>query len=368
MTSRNNPKILTFLAAAAVSAASAGSAFADAAGDMLIGSSAAGAGDLVVSYPFAETPIVPMSASSFPGLFTAEAPGFFPASTGDGLFELNVPTTVGMEVVSIDANVGVQIGMSVLDAPGSSAIIATHDNADPELSSLHTHPTFLLSLLAPSPGDFTEGRFSFRLFDDDSAYGDSEIHTLTLSNGYLPPIEEATKDAIKCRKAVAKGVRKIVGDTYKRVGNCLDRATQALEAGTPEDAAKFCGLNPGTSGSLAARLEAAHAKALASASKACGTLAGDSEPFTESGVSAHLGMAACRAQELAGATHGEGRLALEETLEEGFGEGTCTANVCVGGVLAGAACDDDEECGVEHAIEQSLSCILGAAVAEHDDD
>ena len=93
---------------------------------------------------------------------------------------------------------------------------------------------------------------------------------------------------------------------------------------------------------------------------------GDSTPFTLGAVSAHLGMASCRAQELASATYGEGRGALEEVLEAGGGDGTCVASTCEGGVLAGAACGGDDDCSMEGALEATLPC-LKAAASHHED-
>lgn len=333
-------------------------------GDLLIGSDADGGGNLVVDYPFDEIPIVPVSASGFPGLFTSTDPGFAPAVDEplESVFELDVPTTVGMEITAIDANVNVQLGVTTMAAVGEAAVIGSHDNVDPELSGLHTHPQFLLSLVGTPTGEFAEGEFSFRVYDQASAYGDSAIHKLKLSNGYLPAIEAPTGDSIGCREAVAKGVRKLVADSYKRVAACLDEALIAVALAQPEAALEDCGLDPAAKGSLASRLDAAHAKALSSAGKACGELSDASTPFTLGAVSAHLGMASCRAQELASATYGEGRGALEAVLEAGGGDGTCVASTCDGGVLAGASCGGDEDCSMEGAIEAALPCLKAAAV------
>lgn len=337
-------------------------------GDLMIGSDADGGGNLVVDYPFDEIPVVPVSASGFPGLFTSTDPGFAPAIDEplESVFELDVPTTVGMEITGIDANVNVQLGVTTMAAVGDAAVIGSHDNVDPELSGLHTHPQFLLSLVGTPTGEFAEGEFSFRMYDQASAYGDSAIHKLKLSNGYLPAIEAPTGDSLGCREAVAKGVRKLVADSYKRVAGCLDDALVAVALAEPEAAAKDCGLNPATKGSLAARLNDAHAKAVSSAVKACGELDDASTPFTLGAVSAHLGMASCRAQELASATYGEGRGALEEVLEESGGDGTCVATTCDGGVLAGASCGSDDDCSMEGAIEAALPC-LKAAASHHED-
>lgn len=335
-------------------------------GDMTIGSDADGGGNLLIEYPFDEVSVVPVSASGFPGLFTSTDPGFLPAVDEplEGVYALDVPTTVGLEIVSIDDNVEVQLGLSTLSAAGDAAVIATHDNPDPELSSLHTHPQFLLSLATESTGEFAEGRFSFRVYDDDGGYGDSDVYTLQVSNGYLPPIEVPTPARLACRTTVAKAVRKLGADAYKRVSACFDAALREVALGTPAEAGAACGLNPVTSGSLASRLDAAHAKAFASAEKACGTLSDTSVPFTASAVSAHLGMASCRSQEVAGAAFGEVRAALEEVLAATGGDGTCNTGSCSGGVLAGAGCATNDDCSAEHAIDTALPCLETAAAHE----
>jgi len=340
----------------------------DSPSDLQVGSDADGGGSLVVDYPFDERPIVPVSASGFPGLYTSTDPGFQPASDepAEGVFALNLSTTVGLEVTAIDANVQLQLGASTLASVTDAATIATHDNADPELSSLHTHPVFLLSLLGEGPGGFAEGEFSFRLYDAGATYADSAIHELKLSNGYLPPVEAPTSSTLACRAAVAKAMRKVSAETLKRVGACMDKALRHVALATPEEAAASCDLNPTVSGSLAARLDSAFAKAVASVAKSCGTLSDTSVPFTASAVSTHLGMAACRAQEVAAATYGEGRDAIEEVLLAAGGDGTCAASVCSSGVLAGATCSVNDDCSAEHAVEHALPCVKAAAVHEEE--
>lgn len=337
--------------------------------DMVLGSSADGGGDLVVEYPFDEVSVVPVTPSGFPGLFTATDPGFLPAVDEplEGFYELDIPTTVGLEIASIDDNVQVQLGLATLSAAGDAAVIGTHDNADPELSSLHTHPQFLLSLVAESPGEFAEGRFSFRFYDDGGAYGDSDVHTLELSNGYLPALETATSADRACRNAVAKIGRKLASTVHKRVTACFDAALLQVGLGTPAEALQACDVNAATKGSLAARLAADHEKSLAKASKSCGALTDVSEPFTTAAVSAHLGMTSCRSQELAGAGYAQAREALEQVLEASGGDGTCVAAACSGGVLAGTGgCGSDGDCSAEHAIDSVLPCLKTAAEHSHE--
>jgi len=357
------------LAAIALTTATTGVAHAQHAhGDILIGSDSDGGGRLVVDYPFEEISVVPATASGFPGLFTATDPGFVPAEDEplEGVFALDIPTTVGIEIMAIDDNLQLQLGMSTLSAAGDAALIGTHDNVDPELSSLHQHAQFLLSLSAAATGEFAEGEFWFRLYDDNAGYADSEVHKLEVSNGFLPPLESPTASALSCRKAVAKAASKVSKDVYKRVGACFSKALDAVAAADPAQALGACDLNPATEKSLAGRLDESHAKAIATAEKSCGVLTDTSEPFTNSAVSSHVAMASCRAQEVVGATYGEARAALEEVLAVGGGDGTCPAGTCVAGVLAGASCTIDEDCGAEHAIDTALPCLKTAAGHEEE--
>jgi len=355
----------TILALALPCALASGALAHDGPGDLLIGSDADGGGNLLVDYAFEERPIVPMSASGFPGLFTSTDPGFKPAvdELDEGVFALDVPTTVGLEITAMDSNVQVQLGVNTLAAVGHAATIATHDNADPELSSLHTHPQFLLSLVGDGPGGFAEGEFSFRVYDAGATYGDSAIHELKLSNGYLPPIEVATPTSLACRSAVAKAMRKLSGEVHKRVGACLELARPDANQAK---ALAACNPNRTVAASLAGRLDSALAKAMTKAAKACGQLTDTSTPFTQSAVSSHLGMASCRAQEVSAATYGEGRDSLEAVLLAGEGDGTCPASTCTGGVLAGSSCNNDNECSVEHALERALPCVKAAATPEEE--
>jgi len=358
-----------FLATIALSTATAGVAHAQHAhGDILIGSDSDGGGRLVLDYPFEEVSVVPVTASGFPGVFTSTDPGFVPAEDEplEGVFALDIPTTVGIEIMGIDDNLEVQLGMSTLSAAGDAAVIGTHDNVDPELSGLHQHPQFLLSLHAGSTGEFAEGEFWFRAYDPGAGYTESEVRKLEVSNGYLPPIESPTTTAMSCRKAVAKAGRTISTDVYKRVGACFDKALEAVAAADPAKALSACNLNPLTEKSLAHRLDASHAKGVAGAAKACGPLTDASEPFTGSAVAAHLAMASCRAQEVVGATYGEARAALEEVLATGGGDGSCSAETCGAGVLAGVSCTVDEDCTVEHAIDTALPCLKTAAGHEEE--
>lgn len=333
--------------------------------DLEIGSSASGSGNLIVEYPFSEAGTVRVTDSGFPGLFTATDPGFAPAiAAGPDLFELNLNTEVDVEITAIDPDVSLQLGVTPLAAVGDTATIGVHDLlGDEENSSLHNHPTF--QLLLSAPGDtFAEGRVSFKVSEGSGSsvgYADSEIYTLKISNGYLPGLEGAVTVAdVNCRKAVAGEVRKLESEVYKRIGLCLDKIAGAQHLGRSIVAArKACEVNATFNPTgLAARVAAATQKAVGKIAIKCGPLSALSEPFTASAINTHLGMASCRAQELAGATYEEARDLIAETLSE------CEGSVCVGGPNAGAACATAIDCAAEEAVEDAFPCLTTAVGGE----
>jgi hypothetical protein len=333
--------------------------------DLLVGSDADGGGSLVLDYPFAETPVVRVTDSGFAGLFTSTDPGFMPAGDepDEGVFELDLSTEIGVEITDIDANVSLQLGPTTLDAVGESAVIGTHDNADPELSGLHQHPEFRVTLAEPDNLTFAEGRFSFRVFDTGAGYGDSAIASLTLSNGYLGHAEGNPG----CVKAIAGEQRKSVANVYKSLGKCLDKVLVAEDGGNPAAAVAACSLDDADPKSLVSKLAAARTKALDKIAKKCGALSDTSTPFTLSQVSTHLGMGECRAEELVGATYASAREELAALFDSELGAGTCDvggSNTCTGGPNAGAACSSDEECSWEEAVGEAFSCLKNSAGEE----
>lgn len=332
--------------------------------DLLIGSDADGGGSLVLDYPFDETPVIRVTDSGFAGLFTSIDPGFIPAEDEplEGVFELDLGSEIGLEITDIDANVSLRLGASTLDAIGDSAVIGTHDNADIELSGLHTHGEFRVVLSEPDNLTFAEGRFSFRIFETSAGYGDSSVATLRLSNGHLGGGEGNPG----CVKAIAGEQRKWVATTYKSLGKCMDLVIAAENGGNPAAAVAACSLDAADPKSLVAKLDAARAKALDKIAKKCGALSDSSTPFTLSQVSTHLGMGACRAQELAGATYASAREEIAAMLDESLGAGICDggSSTCTGGPTPGASCAVDEECSWEEAVGGSFSCLKNSAGEE----
>lgn len=330
--------------------------------DLLIGSDADGAGSLVLDYPFGETPIVRVTDSGFAGLFTSTDPGFMPAEDEplESVFALDLGSEIGVEITDIDSNVTLQLGATTLDQVGDSAVIGTHDNADPELSDLHQHPEFRVILSEPDNLTFAEGRFSFRVFDTAAGYGDSSIASLTLSNGYLGEGESNPG----CVKAIAGEQRKYVALIYKGLAKCMD----LVIGGNAEAAVASCSLDDGDPKSLVSKIDAARTKSLDKIAKKCGALSDTSLPFTLSQVSTHLGMGACRAEELAGATYANAREEIAGTFDGALGAGTCDggSSTCTGGPNPGAACSDDEECSWEEAVGESFSCLKNSAGEEEE--
>lgn len=336
--------------------------------DLIIGSTASGGGNITLEYPLDERPVVAVSDNGvFPGLFDATDPGFMPAvDEPPDIFSLNLGTTVSLELTDIDPNIAVKVNATTLDTVGDLAVIATHDNADPELSSLHLHPTFQLGILADA-NTFGEGRFSFRF--KGSGYGDSAVYTLKVSNGYLPPLDaladplatgDAKKRAVNCQKTVAKETRKFWAKKHGLMSKCFDAVLTVEGLGkSAESAAAACALNPGDPKSLAGKIAAVQAKTLAGIAKKCGPLSTSSTPFTDSAVRTHIGMASCRVEELIAATYNNSVEHLGEILG-----GECPAGTCVGGPNNGAACADEHECSAEGDVIAAFGCLKMAQAAE----
>jgi hypothetical protein len=212
---------------------------------------------------------------------------------------------------------------------------------------------------------------SFRVFDSDAvapSYGESPVYSLTLTNGHLPSpeFEDAADDAdkkrrAKCQKTVAKEVRKLAADHYKRLDKCMGRVVEAEELGGSEEKVdQDCSLDPGAKG-VVGRLSEKRSKAIEGIEKKCGEplLSDSSEPYTARMINNHLGMAVCRTQELIAAAYPESH----EHLAEHF-SGACVANVCDGGVHAGDACVEDEDCSAEEDVEDALPCLKMSQAAE----
>lgn len=296
--------------------------------DMGIASTADGGGDLAIEYNF--DAIVRTDFAGIVGpfaLYSSANPGFTPLEDEplEGLYELDLGSSIDMTVVTIDPSLQLQLGATVLDSAGDSAEIGTHD-VPGEDSALHQHPTFRLFLDAPE-GEFGEGAVSFKLQGDPgnaTSYGDSETYTLHVSNGYLPANGNAVAlDGARCQKAVANEVRVFVGKQYKRMAGCLD-VIQDFKAkggdlGTPSKAVLGkCSTDPVKG--LLAKIAADRAKGLAKAAAKCaGT-------FETVAISSHLGMGQCRTQELVSGAYAS---ALEDLAVVMFGDDEAAAEAAL---------------------------------------
>jgi len=336
--------------------------------DLLVGSDSDGSGNLVIDYPVDERPVVRVTDSGFPGVFTSTDPGFMPAQDEplESVYELNLNTQVEFEITDIDPNVSLQLGITPLDSVGDVAVVGTHDNSDPELSGLHTHPTFQLILTPPAPDVFAEGTFSFRVREGTTGpgYGDSSIHKLTLSNGYLPPLEPANEDdakaARKCRKGVAGQMKKLVAKEYDLLSKCLDKIFAVEQLGGSLSAAvKACDIDPLNDSGLVGKLAAARTKAITKLDDVCDRDVPSSfAPFAANNVKTHLGMGSCRAEELAGSTNNSALDEIAETLSE------CEDGLCVAGPNKGMACTTPDNCNPE-GVEAAVAAVFPCLVASH---
>ena len=304
-------------------------------GDMSVGSTADGGGQLFTEYDFERVLRTDFSAEVGPvALYGSTTPGIGAAEDeAPDIFELDVGTSVEMTLVDIADNLSIMIGASTLSASGDSANIGTHGGVTGDEGALHNHPTYQILLDAPK-GEFGEGRFSFVFEDPNGLYGDSEIHTLHVTNGYLPPVEEPTNTTAKCQQQVGKEVGKLMSGTYKTLAACLDKIQGWKADGgdlevdpVPASVAKVCA-DPAKG--IVARTAASRAKALDKlADKCVGTFGADAEGATDA-LSPHLGMAECRVEEMIGAAYAS---ALEDIAVVVFGddeEAAADAFSCIG--------------------------------------
>jgi hypothetical protein len=301
---RVRTRILTSVAVAAATLLLAHSAaFAQHSHTMLVVSDANGAGELQLQWDFDGLPIARTSDSGLAGVFTGNIPGFNDG-TGDGstTFTLTSGTEISNEVTAMDEGLRWIFGEAPdpvvpIDEPFGTAPVGT-------MPTLHNHATFEQTTTDAST--FAEGRISFRVFDSSASpvYAESEVRTLVVSNGYLPPFETATEDDLKCQKALAGAARGFGAKVYQLIGKCVDAALAHLMLGESENpAVKKCSIDDMDDKSLVSKIAGEKQKAIDKIAKKCGVLDDSSTPYTLSHVQTHLGMVQCRAEELAGATY-----------------------------------------------------------------
>lgn len=310
---RHWTSFLALTAAAALAAPA--TALADSGhGDFAIGSSADGGGDLLAEYSFEV--MIRTDWSGVGGLYTSETPGFGVSEDepGEGIYELDVGTKVNMTLLDIDEGLSVLLagGAGLLSMPGDTGQLGDpHDGVPGDDGALHSHPTFQL-LLGTDPGEFGEGEVTFMLEDPDALYGSSEMYTLSITNGYLAPVEDATKDSANCQKQVGKQVATLISKNYKVFTKCLDAIQSAkVDGGDPTTDPKATKICADPDKGIVARVAENQQKAFDKVVDKCvGT-------FSAEGLSPHLGMASCRVEELIGAAYSS---ALEDIAEVVFAD------------------------------------------------
>jgi hypothetical protein len=156
--------------------------------EMLLGSTAKGAGALALGYEFSD-PVVVTESVSIGGttLYTSLFPGFEWLQVDDptdALYALKVGTPFSMQIVHIDPGAAVMVGSTTLKADGQSALVATTTNVPAD----HYHPQWELLLPTGVTGTYT---VSFRLTTTARAYTQSPVYSQTITN-VAPPTASPT--------------------------------------------------------------------------------------------------------------------------------------------------------------------------------
>ena len=147
--------------------------------EMFLGSTAANAGALGLSYDFTALNVV-TSTVSLGGLtlYTSVFPGFewLQDDAPDlGLFALKNGTPFSMQIVSITAGASIKFGSVTLKAPGDSTVVGTTTRVPGD----HVHPEWQLLLPDGVTGEYT---VSFKVTTTARAYSESPVYTLVLTN------------------------------------------------------------------------------------------------------------------------------------------------------------------------------------------
>jgi hypothetical protein len=144
--------------------------------DALIWSTARGGGAIEVEYDFGGKVRVVDSLGFCPGgtcRYVSTNPGFrTPQEDQPPRFALDQGVPIALEIVALDAGVSVKIGSSILNAPGTRAMLGT-------APSLHVHPEWQLVIPEGERGDY---EVSFRLTSGTASYDPSRAYSLTLTN------------------------------------------------------------------------------------------------------------------------------------------------------------------------------------------
>lgn len=283
-----------------------------------IGSTADGGGQLATFFHFdhREARLAYSTTLLTTSVYTGELPAFesLPADDAPEIYVLDPGTDVTVEVTDIQGSVKTVINSTTLDSVGDSVLLGTEPIA-------HTHPDWTLVLEAPA-GEFGEGSISFKLTTTSLSYTDSEIYTIKLTNGPLPPPDFDTaaydKANVDCRKATGKAAQKFLDKKLSMTRKCLDalQVLGAKEALTTPPAdladaeAAAEGVCVGETGTEAAKtligkIDAAKTKASESITSKCPMLSAED-------ISQNLGFVACRADQLLAATYPDGSVHMSE--------------------------------------------------------
>ncbi len=297
---------------------------------LMIGSTAAGSGALAIEFEFTSVARTGFSTPVGPdSLYTGASPSLAQLTVDTApLFALAASTQVSLEVTRVDeGKTAVKIGPTVLDAVGESAVIGTTPFTE-------QHPEWQLLLNLPE-GEFGEGDISFKLTTTSGSYTSSDEYTLHLSNGVLGAVDYDVNaydsTSVKCQQTVGIQTRTFVQKKLAILRACLDKAEvarakesllvapadlAAKQAAAEKACADATGSGP-DSGTMLGKIDKARQVAFSAIQKKCGTPNPPSIPASASGdfsdddMQQHLGLAGCRAEELAGAEYGGGREAIE---------------------------------------------------------
>jgi hypothetical protein len=278
---------------------------------MAIESDASDGGQLQLGWDFDGTPIARTSDAGLAGVFTGNVPGLNDgAGDGTSTFPLSDGTDVDVEVTAMDAGLRWIFPSGTLEEAGDSTFEGTMPN-------MHNHATFELN--TTDANQFAEGRISFRVVESTAVpfgYTPSDVKTLIVSNGYLPPFETASATDLRCQKAVAGAAGGFSAKTYQALGKCLDAALAHVMLGRPaKPALQKCGVDEADARSLFNLIATEKGKAVSKIARQCGALSDSSLPYTESQINTHLGMVQCRAEELAGAAYNHAADLIGDVLE-----------------------------------------------------
>jgi len=272
---------------------------------------ASGSGQLQLGWDFEGLPIARTVDSGIAGIFTGDLPGLNDAAgNGSSTFALTNGTDVDIEILSIDEGIRWIFTNGTLEASGDRALLGTMPN-------MHNHAVY--EQTTNDASTFAEGEIAFRIVETTVVpigYTPSAVRKLTVSNGYLSPLVNPTADHLKCQKAVAGAVRGFSAKTYQLVAKCVDAVLAHGALGKSEARAlRACSLDENHGKSLVSKIAYNRQKAFNKINKKCGPLGDSSIPFTASQVQTHLGMAECRATELAGASYNQAPEMVGDVLE-----------------------------------------------------